>query len=115
VQHQADTAWFRTWLLFDPAKVMKKVTQPLLIVGGSLDTQFPPAQVDRLETLARARKKLPAQATHKVIVPGINHLLVSATSGEEDEYSSLSSATVSQALTSAVTDWLKATMQKPGK
>ena len=30
VQHQADTPWFRTWLLFDPAKVMKKVNQPLL-------------------------------------------------------------------------------------
>jgi pimeloyl-ACP methyl ester carboxylesterase len=113
VQHQADTPWFRTWLLFDPAKVMKKVNQPLLIVSGALDTQFPPAQADRLETLARSRKKLPDQATRKVIVPGINHLLVPATSGEEDEYPDLSSAMVSPALTSAIVEWLQATWQKP--
>jgi pimeloyl-ACP methyl ester carboxylesterase len=115
VQHQADTPWFRSWLLFDPAKTMKKVNQPLLIAGGSLDTQFPPAQADRLETLARARKKLPEQSTRKVIVPGINHLLVPATSGEEDEYPALSSATISPALTSAMTDWLKTTLQKRSK
>jgi hypothetical protein len=112
VQHQADTAWFRSWLLFDPAKIMKKVNQPLLIVGGELDRQFPPAQADRLETLARARKKLPPQATQKVIVPGINHLLVAATTGEEDEYPALSSASVSPAVTSAVADWLSTTLQK---
>jgi pimeloyl-ACP methyl ester carboxylesterase len=112
VQHQADTAWFRTWLLFDPAKVMKKVNQPLLIVAGELDRQFPPAQADRLETLARARKKLPPQATRKVIVPGINHLLVPATSGEEDEYPALASSTVSPAVTSAIADWLSTTLRK---
>ncbi len=112
VQHQADTPWFKTWLLFDPAKVMKKVNQPLLIVSGSLDTQFPPAQSDRLEALARGRKKLPEQATRRILVPGINHLLVPAVSGEEDEYPALSSASVSPALTSAIADWLKATLPK---
>jgi len=84
----------------------RKIKQPVLILTGSLDVQFPPAQADRLETLARERKKLPATATRKVIVPGVNHLLVAARSGEVDEYSSLTGAAVGPPVTSAIAEWL---------
>jgi fermentation-respiration switch protein FrsA (DUF1100 family) len=82
VRRQADTTLFKSWLTFDPATVIPHLDQPLLIVQGALDTEFPVANADRLETLSRARTKLPATATTKVIVPGVNHRLVPATTGE---------------------------------
>ena len=112
VQGQADNAWFKSWLLFDPAVALAKVNQPVLIMEGSLDVVMPPAQADRLETLARARKKLPETATRKVVVPGVNHLFVASTTGEEDEYPRLAGQAVSPAVTSALADWLRTAMPK---
>jgi hypothetical protein len=50
---------------------------------------------------------VPPSATRKVVVPGVNHLLVAAKTGEVDEYSTLAGAQVSPAVTSAIVDWLK--------
>jgi hypothetical protein len=107
VRKQADTPYFKSWLLFDPASVIKRLDQPLLIVQGERDREFPVANADRLETLSRARTKLPATATSKVIVPGINHRLVPATTGEISEYDSLKSQTVAPQVTDAVINWLR--------
>jgi hypothetical protein len=74
-----------------------------------LDTQVEPSNADRLETLAKARKQ-PA-AVDIVKVPGVNHLLVPATTGEVDEYASLSDQKVSPAVTSAVAAWLTKTLK----
>jgi uncharacterized protein len=104
---QADTPWFASYLAFDPAKLMKDVRQPLLIVNGERDTQVPPRHADELATLARARKR--QVATEVVRVPGVNHLLVPATTGEVSEYASLSSAEVSPDATGAIAKWLTAT------
>ena len=57
VRHQADTPWFQSFLAFDPARIMRDVKQPVLIVQGELDTQVAPVNADRLEALARARRK----------------------------------------------------------
>jgi hypothetical protein len=45
-----------------------------------------------------------------VKVPGVNHLLLPAATGEADEYAKLSSAHVSPAVASAVTSWLQSTL-----
>ena len=107
LRRQADTLWFKSWLLFDPAVVVRKTNQPILIVQGSLDKQVPPDQADKLETLAKARGIQESNATKKVVVPGINHLLVPAVTGEIEEYSSLPVKVVSEELTSALITWLK--------
>ena len=57
---QADTPWFRSLLQFDPAKVMQKIEQPLLIIQGDVDQQVFPHHADQLAALARTRKKSPA-------------------------------------------------------
>jgi len=111
VRRQADTTLFKSWLTFDPATVIPHLDQPLLIVQGALDTEFPVANADRLETLSRARTKLPATATTKLIVPGVNHRLVPATTGEIDEYESLKTRTVSPQVTDAVIHWLRDVFQ----
>lgn len=110
VRKQADTPLFKSWLTFDPAVTMKKVSQPVLIVQGALDLETPPSQADRLAELASARKA-PASHTAKVIVPGVNHLLVEAASGDPDEYDELSSRTVAPGIVSALVEWLKATFK----
>ena len=104
VREQADTPWFRSVLQFDPAKVMPNVKQPLLIVQGDLDTQVPPHHAEKLAELARARKK--AGAVEVVHIPGINHLLAKATTGEVDEYPALVDKTISPEVAEAITNWL---------
>ena len=110
VRRQADTLWFKSYLAFDPAKPLDKMRQPLLIVQSMLDTQVPPSNADRLETLAKARKK--AAAVEVVRIPDINHLLVPATTGEVDEYPNLADKHVSPAVGSAVAAWLQKTFAK---
>lgn len=107
---QADTPWFQSFLAFDPAKVMRNIRQPLLIVQGDLDTQVPPANAGRLEALAGQRGNRPA--VQVVNVRGINHLLVPATTGEADEYPNLTDKRVSAEVSRAIVSWLQTTLAK---
>jgi fermentation-respiration switch protein FrsA (DUF1100 family) len=108
VRRQADTPYFQSFLAYDPAKVIKDVDQPMLIVQGALDTQVPPDNAQKLAALARGRKK--AAAVDVVTVPGVNHLLVPAKTGEVDEYSRLEGAQVSPEVTNALIGWFKKTL-----
>src|SRR5262245_12952119 len=109
VRHQADTPYFQSFLTLDPARLMKDVPQPLLIVQGERDTQVPPANAEKLETLAKARKK--AAPVKRVTIPGINHLLVPANTGEVEEYGRLTDRHVSAAVTTELITWLGQTFQ----
>jgi pimeloyl-ACP methyl ester carboxylesterase len=108
IRRQVDNAEFQSILTTDPAKLMSEVKQPLLVVQGELDTQVEPANADQLRALADKRKKAPA--TEVVKVPGINHLLVPAKTGEVDEYARLEDKHVSPAVTQAIATWLKKTL-----
>ena len=101
---QADTAWFRSVLQWDPEPVVRKVDQPLLILHGALDKQVPVANAELLNGLAAKRKKGPGTLT---LVPGINHLLVPAKTGEVSEYGSLSAERVSPLVATQIAEWLK--------
>ena len=107
VRRSVDNAEFQSLLVSDPTKLVAAVRQPLLIVQGELDTQVEPMNADRLETIARARKNAPPPEVVKV--PGVNHLLVPATTGEVDEYGSLKDKQVSRQVTDAIVTWLKKT------
>jgi dipeptidyl aminopeptidase/acylaminoacyl peptidase len=106
---RADNAEFQSLLLNDPATIMPDVRQPILILQGELDTQVAPVNADRLEALARKRKR-PAPVD-VVKVPGVNHLLVPAATGEIDEYARLTDKHVSPAVTSAIVAWLQKTVR----
>ena len=107
---QADTPWFQSFLAFDPARVMRGIRQPVLIVQGELDTQVAPANAARLEALAGQRKNRPAAQV--VRVRGINHLLVPATTGEADEYPNLKDKRVSVEVSRAIVSWLQTTLAR---
>jgi pimeloyl-ACP methyl ester carboxylesterase len=107
VRRSVDNAEFQSLLTSDPAKLVPEVKQPLLIVQGELDAQVEPANADTLEALARKRKNAPVEV---VKVPGVNHLLASATTGEVDEYGTLKDKHVNPAVTQALVTWLKKTL-----
>jgi uncharacterized protein len=108
VRRAVDNAEFQSLLTTDPAKIVPGVRQPILIVQGERDTQVEPQNADRLEALARARKH--ATAVDVVKVPGINHLLVPATTGDVDEYNTLADKHVSPAVSQAIVTWLQKTL-----
>jgi len=108
VRRAVDNPEYQTLLVADPAKILSEVRQPLLVVQGDLDTQVEPSNADRLEALARTRKN--AKPVEVVKLPGVNHLLVPAATGEVDEYPTLKDKHVSRAVTQAIVTWLKKTL-----
>jgi pimeloyl-ACP methyl ester carboxylesterase len=109
LRKQADTPWFQSLLTFDPARVVRNVRQPLLLVHGELDRQVPIAHVDRLSELARKESR--SRSVEVVTVRGVNHLLVPAVTGHVSEYGTLDDRTVSGDVAKAVTTWLTKTFQ----
>lgn len=110
LQKQADTLWFKSLIEFDPAVVMKKVKQPVLIVHGSKDAVIAASNADTLEALATGRKEKSAPQTKKIVLPGLNHLLVPATTGEVSEYVSLPTRTISPDVAKSIADWFGAVL-----
>lgn len=102
---QADTPWFKSLLSFDPADVMPRVRQPVLIIHGELDKQIFPHHADKLAALSRERdRKVETELVH---LPGINHLLVRAKTGEVNEYDNLPEKTVAPEVARTIADFLK--------
>ncbi len=108
IRKAAESPWFQSFLMFDPARVIKDIRQPILIVQGSLDTQVAPHHAQRLAELARARKK--GGAVDVKVIDGVNHLLVPAKTGEFDEYPDLKEKKVSQQLIETIINWLRVTI-----
>ena len=103
---QADTPWFRSFLSFDPVKVMPKVEQPLLVVQAERDRRVPAARHGQLLLdAAGSRKKKPGASL--VTIEGVNHLFVPADTGDVDEYALLQDKRISPKLIDAIVPWLK--------
>ena len=105
VRRAVDNAEYQSILVSDPSKVMPNMRKPLLIVQPELDTQVEPANAGKLDVLAKQRKNAPP--VDIVIIPGVNHLLTPAATGEVEEYARLSERHVSPAVTQALVTWLK--------
>jgi pimeloyl-ACP methyl ester carboxylesterase len=109
IRQAADSPWFQSFLAFDPARVIRDVRQPILIVQGELDTQVAPYHAERLAELARARKrKAPVEVAK---LAGVNHLMVAATTGEVDEYPNLPDKKIAPSVPAAITAWLTQSLQ----
>ena len=84
IRSRADMPWFQSLLVFDPAKVLDDVRQPLLFVHGELDREVRVDHADRIAELARTRSD--SKSVSVVNVEGVNHLLVPTVTGELGEY-----------------------------
>ena len=102
----ADTPWFKSLLQFNPAEVMEDVEQPVLIIQGDLDKQVLPHHADKLAELARKRDD--GAAVEVLHIPGVNHLLVPAKTGDPSEYSTLPEKKVVAAIPDKIAEFLKA-------
>jgi dipeptidyl aminopeptidase/acylaminoacyl peptidase len=107
VRRAADTPWFQSVLAYDPAKVLKDVRQPLLILHGEVDREAPVAHAEKLAALAQQGK---SKSVDLVVVRGVNHLLAPAVSGNTTEYGTLTDRNVSKDVLTAVTGWLTKTL-----
>ncbi len=111
VRRRVDTPLYRSFLLFDPSKTMTRIRQPLLVVQPMLDREIPVHHGEQLAQLARARPR--AKSNDFVQVPGVNHLLAQAVTGDAAEYGTLAQRAVSPAATSELTSWLDKTLRPP--
>jgi pimeloyl-ACP methyl ester carboxylesterase len=107
VRRSIENAEYQSVLSTDPAKLMKDVKQPVLIVQGELDTQVDPKNADLLADSAHQRKN---GSVDVIKVPGVNHLLATASTGEVDEYGGLKDKHVAPAVTQAILTWLQKTL-----
>ena len=107
IRPQADSPWFQSFLAFEPGRVLRDVPQPLLIMQPMLDTEVDPSNLERLDELARAKKrKNPVELTK---LAGLNHLLVKATTGELDEYATTAQREVDPEVARIAAEWLMRT------
>ncbi|WP_269514855.1 alpha/beta hydrolase family protein [Brevundimonas subvibrioides] len=92
------SGWYRYFVAYDPAPALAALTVPLLAVYGEKDLQVP-ATLD-----AGALRRLQPSA-EIVVLPGLNHLMQTATTGLPGEYGTIEE-TVSPLALDTVTDWV---------
>jgi pimeloyl-ACP methyl ester carboxylesterase len=108
IRRRVDTPLYRSFLAFDPAQIMPRLRQPMLIVQPSLDREVPAYHGEQLSQLGRSRPR--AKATDFVQLPGVNHLLARAVTGDVTEYGTLPERRVSPAVILELTSWLNKTL-----
>lgn len=108
---RVDTPLYRSFLLFDPTQAIVKVKQPMLVVHPMLDQEVPAYHGEQLAQLARSRPR--AGATEFVQLTGVNHLLARATTGDIEEYGTLTQRSISPAVTLELTAWLAKALAAP--
>lgn len=100
VRPLVDTPLYRSLLLFDPAQVMPRLRQPILIVQPGEDAQVPPHHAGRLAELARARRNAPPVEVKEF--PGLDHFLRPAAS----EGGAAGADQVSPGVADAIAGWI---------
>jgi alpha-beta hydrolase superfamily lysophospholipase len=97
------TAWFRTFLMYDPRPTLEQLTIPTLAVFGGLDLQVPP-EGNRAE-LSAALAAAGNKRSTVTVFPELNHLLQTARTGSPAEYGTIRE-TLAPAVLDAVTAWI---------
>lgn len=99
------SGWYRYLAAYDPAPALAAVRVPLLAVYGGMDLQVPADQSRGVV----ARVKPDADI---VVLPGLNHLMQTATTGLPTEYGTIVETLAPEAL-ATVTDWVVRTTGAP--
>jgi pimeloyl-ACP methyl ester carboxylesterase len=106
-------AWFRGYyrmlMDFDPAPYWPKVKVPVLLFYGELDANVPPRE--SWPPIEAGLRKAGNTDVTQVVLPGANHLLLTAKTGGRDEYPGLSHFV--PGYFDRMADWLKG--RKDGK
>ncbi len=100
--------WFRYFINYDPATSLRKVICPVLALDGEKDTQVPPAQ--NIPAIRKALSEGGNKHFDTAVVPGVNHLFQTATTGAPAEYATIEE-TISPAVLDKVSSWILANVQ----
>jgi len=95
--------WMRTFVKYDPAANLGKITCPVLALNGDKDTQVPAK-----ENLEAIRKYLTEGGNKQVTIKemkGMNHLFQECNTGAPDEYETIQQ-TFSPVALKEIKDWL---------
>ncbi|MEZ6234292.1 MAG: alpha/beta hydrolase [Phycisphaerales bacterium] len=79
--------WMRTFMAFDPRDHLRRITCPVLVLNGALDTQVLPDQ--NVPEIAAALREGGNEDVTVEVLPGLNHLFQPATTGGMSEYASI--------------------------
>jgi dienelactone hydrolase len=93
----------RTWYLaqYDSAATLARIKAPVLALNGSLDVQVAPGL-----NLAAFRERLKASRDVTTLeLPGVNHMLQTATTGGRGEYRDIDE-TIAPAVLELISNWL---------
>lgn len=96
--------WFKYFLRFDPALVLEKVKCPVLAINGEKDLQVPPKA--NLSAIESALKKGGNKNFEVKMLPGLNHLFQTTTTGKISEYGKIEE-TISSLALETMLDWIK--------
>lgn len=97
---QAKSPWLRWFAAHDPAPSLTALRVPILAVYGGKDLQVPADQSS--EVLRRI-----APSAEVVVLPGLNHLMQTATTGLSSEYGTIEE-TIAPAALDLIVDWAAA-------
>ncbi len=95
--------WLRELLRYDAVATLRKINIPLLAINGSLDRQVP--ATENLAAIERAVRDNPDATVQ--LMPGLNHLFQTATTGAMGEYPDIAE-TFAPAALELITDWINA-------
>ena len=95
---RARTPWFNTFVALNPMEFLKKTKCPVLAINGDKDTQ-----VNGPANLGVIEKTIPKAEIH--LMPGLNHLMQHADTGEMSEYSQISE-TISPEVLEIIADFI---------
>jgi pimeloyl-ACP methyl ester carboxylesterase len=104
---QATHPWTISYFTIDPREAWKKLSIPVLLVVGELDTQVP-ADVT-IAALESSHAQKSAVTSRKL--PGLNHLFQNARTGHIDEYVEITESFDAKTL-DIITTWLGATVER---
>lgn len=104
-RRQADTLFFKSFLEYEPADVVRRTRQPLLILHGMKDEEIHPYHADHLATLARIRK--PREATVDLtVLPDVNHALLNVSESSLGGSTDPQVESLSKNAVSTIVTWL---------
>ncbi len=104
-----NSAWFRSFVTYDPRPTLKRVRCPVLAINGAKDLQVPAK-----ENLDEIRKALETGGNRQVRIiefPAVNHLFQPCRTGSPGEYATIET-TIAPEVLKALADWIGETTTK---
>ncbi|HKO90062.1 MAG TPA: alpha/beta fold hydrolase, partial [Polyangiaceae bacterium] len=100
---QLESPWFRWFLSYDPAPVLRRTQIPVLALNGSLDLQVLASL--NLPVMEAAFQEAGNEQATVSELPGLNHLFQHAVTGSPSEYGLIAETMAPEVLT-LIQDWI---------